>query len=328
LGGISSSCWTKKGLPSLNEKRPEIERKISRDSRSAKKKSTALKELKARHNFEIAQANKQKAFAVIDSTLLMAKWQVGDSNDKLAKQTLFKINNSETSVAEFWEYVVANQKRRKSTPLGEYIDFLYGRFQESQIFEYEKQQIAENNREYQMILDEYKSGILLFNLMEEKVWNRAVQDTAGLKAFYTQNLKKYPAPEKLVARKLVVSDSLLLDSLRASLSLSNSQLDSLFNADEALTLQITNEEVEKNQNEFLDSHWQVGNHIESGEDYFILWAINEIKPKGTKELNEVKGLVISDYQAQLEKQWLADLRSKYPVKINKANLKKYVKSIQ
>lgn len=318
----------KKGLEPLPEKRTEIENKISRDSRSAIKKSTALAQIKERKAFKLDTTVKNKAFAEVDSSLLQASWVIDSTNTSLANKVLFTLGSEKTTVNQFWTYLVENQKTRKSTSLEEYLAFLYGRFEEQKVFDFEKRQIEMNNQDYKMIMDEYKSGILLFNLMEDRVWNKAIEDTAGLQGYYDRNKANYPAPEKLITRKLVVSDSSLLDSLINSLDCSNAKLDSIFNKKEPLTLQASNEEVAKGENTFLDSNWRIGNHVEAGENYYTLWVVTKIKPAGYKDLKEVKGLVISDYQTELEKQWLTELRTKYPVKINKSTLKKYVKSLQ
>ena len=38
---------------------------------------------------------------------------------------------------------------------------------------------------------EYRDGILLFDLTDQKVWSKAVKDTAGLQAFYQKNKNNY-----------------------------------------------------------------------------------------------------------------------------------------
>ena len=46
---------------------------------------------------------------------------------------------------------------------------------------------------------------------------------------------------------------------------------------------------------------------------------------GTKSFDESRAAIISDYQNELEKEWLATIRKKYPVKIDKKG-KKFVLS--
>ena len=50
--------------------------------------------------------------------------------------------------------------------------------------------------------------------------------------------------------------------------------------------------------------------------------IDRIEPARAKTFAEARGTVINDYQAMLEKQWLAQLRQTYPVKVNEEEIQK------
>ena len=55
-------------------------------------------------------------------------------------------------------------------------------------------------------------------------------------------------------------------------------------------------------------------------------VIDKIEAPRAKELEECRGIVISDYQNYLEKKWLESLKTKYPVSVNEAELNKMVKT--
>ena len=179
-----------------------------------------------------------------------------------------------------------------------------------------------------MVLDEYKSGILLFNLMEQTVWNKAMEDTLGLQTYYEAHLKDYKMDEHAIVRRFVSADSLVLQSVVDQLDKTNYELDSIFNAKEPLTLQTFDQKIEKKKNAFLSEHWEVGSFIEKGENYYTLWYLVELKPNGYKELKSIRGLVISDYQNELENEWIKGLEKKYPLKVNKAVLKEFITSFE
>jgi peptidyl-prolyl cis-trans isomerase SurA len=48
----------------------------------------------------------------------------------------------------------------------------------------------------------------------------------------------------------------------------------------------------------------------------VLVKVYEVLEPQKKKLSEIRGQVISDYQENLEAEWVAELRQKYPVKIN------------
>lgn len=318
----------KKGVPSLDEVRADLESKISRDTRAADKKSTALSKLKVSQNFKQYPAVRDQLINYFDSTLLNANWSYAKTNADL-KETLFVTNDVSYEIEDFFKFVEEKQKKRKLTALPVYVDQLYNQFEEKSIFDEELKLIEANNYDYQMVLDEYRSGILLFNLMEKEVWNKAMVDSVGLEGFYEKSKKKsYKLAEHVVVRRFVSKDSTVLQSVSLQLDKSNSELDSLFNSQEPLTLQTFDEKIEKGKNDWLDEHWEVGTSIQKGENYFTLWSVVSLQPDGYKPLEDIKGLVISDYQNELEKQWLKTLSKKYPLKLNRSVLKSYIEEFE
>ena len=49
--------------------------------------------------------------------------------------------------------------------------------------------------------------------------------------------------------------------------------------------------------------------------------VQNILPEGPQQLNEIKGIVMSDYQEELDSQWIEELRDSAKIKINKKVLK-------
>lgn len=318
----------KRGIASFEEKRADLESKISRDTRAKDKKSVALKKLKSSQRFRINNESRKELMSYFDSTLLNAKWNYDSSNPDLAK-ILFTTSDTDYTIEAFLKFAHEKQKLRKLTSLATYVEQLYNQFEEKSIFDEELKLIEANNYDYQMVLDEYRSGILLFNQMEEEVWNKAIADSTGLQAFYEKNKKKnYKLAEHAVVRRFVSKDSIVLQNVERQLDKSNSELDSLFNREEPLTLQTFDEKIEREEQQWIDDHWEVGTSIQKSENYFTLWDIKEIRPDGYKPLKDIKGMVISDYQNELEKEWLKALRKKYPMKLNKPVLKKYIEEFE
>ena len=89
-------------------------------------------------------------------------------------------------------------------------------FEKSMIFEYERNTIIyKNNDELRYLLGEYRDGIMLFDLMEDSVWNKASLDSVGLQTYFTENQEKYGQESLEDIRGSVVSDfqELLEDQL-------------------------------------------------------------------------------------------------------------------
>ncbi|PIB36817.1 hypothetical protein BFP72_16125 [Reichenbachiella sp. 5M10] len=315
----------KKPLGSLEEMRADLEKRIARDSRAQGTRKEALAKLKKEHQYEPNEAQKVSALGAVDSTLSLGKWSY-DTTSLALQEVLFTLDDQSYTRGDWFHFVVTNQRARKSSDLVEYKKQLYDRFEEESVFDLEMQYIEQTNVNYQRILDEYRSGILLFNLMEKEVWAKALEDTAGLQQYYKANQGNYSKGERIKVKKYISEDSTVIASVWTKLDYSNSELDSLFNTQEALALQIEELTVAKGESVFADEHWTEDVFVQNEKGYFTLWVVEEVLPQGVTELDKIKGLVISDYQNELEQKWLDALKTKYPYKLNKQVLKSFVKT--
>lgn len=142
---------------------------------------------------------------------------------------ILSINDKEFTQAQFVDFL----KNKRNTPVFQ----IFEDFKDAEILSYYKDHLEKSEPEFAYTLQEYKDGLLLFELMQQKIWEKSSKDTLGLKSFFEANLSKYEP----------------------------------------------------------------------------------------KELNEIKGEVMNDYQNFLEKNWIADLRRKSVIEVNKRQLKKLIK---
>lgn len=84
------------------------------------------------------------------------------------------------------------------------------------------------------------------------------------------------------------------------------------------SLKVYIEDWEKGRNSEIGKlQWKQGQSIKIRTDSTIrVLYISKIMPSSVMTLNEVKGYVVADYQEYLERQWIAELRQKYPVSLN------------
>ena len=78
---------------------------------------------------------------------------------------------------------------------------------------------------------------------------------------------------------------------------------------------------------------EAGENIKEGEIIELpslnaLVLVNDKITGRTKPLAEIKGMVISEYQTEIEKQWIEKLKRKYPVKINENVFERVKKEIK
>ena len=289
----------------------------------------AMKRIMKDNNFKENTKVKDAFIASVDSTILEAKYQV--ASDVNTDQVVFKIGNQSYKLQDFVDYIVANQKRQGFKTSTAYAYELYNDFVKSQVFEYEDSQLENKYPEFKNLVQEYHDGILLFSLMEEQVWNKAVLDTVGLQEYYEKNKHLYMWKDRVKAIVVTCTDkddveeikqklveSVDADALRAYLKGNNIPA----------TLRFAF--YQKGDNVNIDAtEWTEGAIAEfdsSVDNTTQIIKIVEVRPSEPKTFKEAKGLVTSGYQNELEKQWLQQLRDKYPVQLNQKVLKKINKN--
>jgi len=173
-------------------------------------------------------------------------------------------------------------------------------------------------------MQEYRDGILLFELTDKKVWSKAVKDTAGLTAYYEKNKNNFMWNERVDATVYINNDENIAKLTRKYVTdkkkrYPNDKILEMINKESQLNLKIEEGKFQKGDNEFVDlTTWKEGlgpDLIKDKKVGFVM--INKIIKPEPKSLNEAKGLVTAEYQNYLEKQWVEELKKKYPVTVNK-----------
>lgn len=207
----------KRGLPPYENLEQNLRNKIAKDSRSELNKAAFLKRIKAENNFTEQASTKTAALSKANDDLLQAKWTY-DEDDKALKQTLFTIQGEEYLVGDFYEYVKDAQKPRATSTPAHTMNLLYNDFVEKSLVEYEKANLENKYTDYRMLVKEYHDGILLFQLMDEKVWSKAIEDSTGLQTFFEANKEKYKWGPRVQATVISAANKELLQKAQAELA--------------------------------------------------------------------------------------------------------------
>jgi peptidyl-prolyl cis-trans isomerase SurA len=183
----------KRGMPTYEETEASLRSKVAKDSRSELNKAAFLKRIRTENKFTEIKGGKEVVMTKADSSLVkgMFKFTPSGPKDKTGETPLFQIQDKKYTAKNFFSYVEANQQPRKGANPQHYMQTLYDQFVESSLVNYEKSNLETKYVDYKMLVKEYRDGILLFQLMDEKVWSKAIEDTTGLKNYFDQNKEKY-----------------------------------------------------------------------------------------------------------------------------------------
>lgn len=176
--------------------------------------------------------------------------------------------------------------------------------------------------EYRNLLKEYHDGILLFNVMNEQVWENAAKDTLGLENHFAKNKAKYTWTEPHYKGHIVYCKDeatmkkaqKLVKKVKKGQDL-NTMLKTALNNDSVNFVFARKGVWGKGDNKFVDASVFNGEAPEPVKDYPFFFVTGRMI-KAPQEYLDVKGLVISDLQEQREKEWIARLREKFAVEID------------
>lgn len=282
-----------------------------------------LNRIKKEYGFKFYDENIDTLFEIVDSSLYKGSWKADVAKNML--KPVFSIGDSTYTQYDVAQYLASIRRYSKRTPL---LSAVYGKINEfidEQIKNYEIAQLPSKYPEYKHLLEEYHDGILLFNLTEDMVWRKAVEDSAGLQKFYDELPQKYQWETRIVLTKYTYTDSTLTDKLlkvaksRRKKGLTAQDISNIICPDDTIScINFVELKYEKGDNAIADSiPWKPKtNRVTLDKDNIVLYYVDAILPPQTKVLSDARGLYTADYQTYLEKLWIDDLRAKYTIKVN------------
>ena len=207
----------------------------------------------------------------------------------------------------------------------------YDQFKSKTIKEFYLNILENENEEYAAVLSEYRNGLLIYDVMEKNIWEVAKTDSIGLQKYYVETKSNYTWKQRIDAE--VISAPLLTNAeLVKSLLLKGENIEEIkkqLNTEGKINVIITKGVYEIGQKELPKNFIaKVGvSEVYKTEDSNVVVNVKEILAPATKELEEVRGLVISKYQSKIEEDWMKELKNKYTVVINKKTLKRIKKQL-
>ncbi len=287
-------------VPPYSEVEAALRKRVARDER--------LKDLGFKEN----AVNKSRIVSLADSSLLKGQWKF-KGNDELKKSALFSIGSKNLPTGDFISWVEKKQSHSSLSP-SNYMNQLFNSFSDGKIDEAEEEKITRENPDFHHLMTEYHEGILLFEIMEKEIWNRASEDSVGQKKFYNENLDKYKAGPRVEARIFSTTDKTILDEMKKRIV----KGDTLTAADLKKFKSVQHfRNYEKGESKVIDKiNWVPGLQETEMEGTYYLVEVSRMVEAGTKKFMEARAQVISGYQDSLEKSWVTSLKKKYPVKVN------------
>ena len=305
----------------------DLEQKVKRDSRSKIIRQKMLEKLK--QQYKISQPSLESVAAFIEINDADDTWMVEAS---IESQIFLKIESQEFLYKDFLDLLNKNKRSFNiSTGKSKFISKQYALFLENNLFQYKKNNLINENEDYANVLKEYEEGLLLFDIMENKIWKGAQLDSIGLKSYYNENTSKFMSNSKISATIARSNKKKKLKAVKKlwSQGLSTETISQKLNKrDQALIFSSGDFEID---NPLIPKNifFKKGiSEIFRLDDNYVLLNIRNIEAPQVLSFEDAKGAVISNYQNVLESEWLETLRNKYPIVINRKILNDLKKSIK
>lgn len=313
-----------KPIGAFQELKPELENKVKRDSRSQLIEEALISKLKEKYNVSDETPDLSYFTSILNDDFFKRTWKLPEDFKK--DETLIKIGNKELTNADFGDFLLSQQKRiRGKQSFDKLVESAYNSFLNSNLKQYQEENLENENEDFAHILGEYRDGLLLFDLMESTIWQAAKTDSVEVKAFYESNKANYFWPKRIYAEVASSANKKVIKKVAKLLkeNMAAEDIKTLVNTNGDVNVIFTIDTMDVNHQALPKSFvLQKGiSKVYKHNNGFIVAKVNDVLPKKQKPYEEVKGLVMSDYQTQKENLWLEKLRAKYKVVINNDALK-------
>jgi len=297
-----------------------LQTKVNKDERSKKTQDSFVRKLKAKYQYQAGPKENLDWFENnLDSTYFQGKWT---AKNLKSNKTLFTINGASFGQQDFARYLEKNYRSLKKDGSKVTVASQYKNWEKATILDYEEQLLPSKYPDYKALINEYHDGILLYEVMSDRVWNKAVKDTAGLRSYFNSHRDQYKWPSRLEA---TVYECLNIGIANEVASMINNDtitskhvLDKI-NKDTELNLKVKMNKFDPETTAFMKGKTlTVGvNPTYEFDGKLYVVKVSKVLPVMQKEFNEAKGAATSDYQNFLESNWLESLQKKYKIKVNK-----------
>lgn len=310
-----------KSVPSFESIKIELKNRVSRDSRSQMGRTALIARVKTESNFKENLKNRDEFSKVLDTSYLRGSWKA-ERAAKLGNKEIFNLGGKSYTQNDFAKFLESHMTFRTQTDVMEVMKGIYKSWVEESVVAYEDSQLEKKYPEFAALYREYRDGILLFDLTDQKVWSKAVKDTAGLRAYYEKNKNKYLWDERADVTIYKAIDDKNAKEVRKMLKAGKQERDILeaLNKTSQLNVSVDNITYLKGENKNVDANWKEGvaplDIKDEKENKVLVIVVNKLSPKSPKTLPEARGAVTADYQSYLENEWLTYLKGKYSVKVD------------
>ncbi|MCA0931689.1 peptidylprolyl isomerase [Lutimonas saemankumensis] len=291
-------------IPDYEELYPKLESKVKNGSRSSYVERSLAERIVKDYNYVTFKSKLQKHNSI--------------EGFEQSEDTLLRIEEKYFTGRSF--YLYGKDIKQKG------MEEIYDDFCNKMVINYYKENLNVTNKEFALTYQEYKDGLLLFELLQREIWKKSETDSAGLQTFFESNRSKYTWKKR---GSLVMASCTRLEKAELVRSLlmqgeSTASIKDKVNEGATIHVLFSEGKLEEGSSKLPKGYVLkegVSKVYEENKDNFTIIRVDHLFGPQWKTLSETRGEVMNDYQKYLEDNWVKALHQKYQVKVNHKNYK-------
>jgi peptidyl-prolyl cis-trans isomerase SurA len=302
--------------------------KVEQSDRIASTKTALAAKIMKQAGYKKYQFNSNELWAFSDSVLNYKK--PGVPIHLNGSTQLMNIGSKTYLVSDWITYAQTFRYKSDGSGVKPYPQ-LWDEYVQATALSYYQANLEKYNKEFKDQIDEFRDGNLFFEIMQREVWGPAQSDSVALVKYFEKNKDKYNWKSSVDAVVFYANDAAAANTFSAELKKSPASWHQLVGSyEDKIAADSSRFELSQIPNP-AKQNLQAGsittpvvNKADNTASFaYVIRNYNNPEPRS---FTDARGLVINDYQIELEKNWVEKLKKKYPVKINETAWNNLVKA--
>lgn len=302
----------------------QLKTKVEKDVRAQSTKESFLNKLKKDYNFKDSGNDKLNMFyKESEKGANPGNWvQITDETKRA--EIMFSFADKKFTVGQLSDHYNQIPYPGGVVSMESFVKEQYKIYIDNEITKYEDSMLESKYPEFKSLIQEYRDGILVFEIMQNEVWKKASEDTSGIKKYFDEHRSEYTYPVRYKGELYKCKDKATakrVSKMIKSDTMSYGKIQEVINENSTLNLivktQIFNSETTeafKDGDKIRTFNTGMNKTFVYNGEYYI-FKVEEVMQPRQREFKEAKGLVTASYQNELEKNWIKSLRDKYTIEI-------------
>ncbi len=323
---------SKSDYQDVDKNKKKVKSKLSKDDRLKIAKKSLIEKIKIEGGLSEDKSSLNAFIAKLNDDFYSYKWNIPEM--KASRLASFD-NGMEFTIRDFGNFCKKSTRTRlrfdKEMPLREACMQMYEEYLDEITIKYEEANLEKKYPDFKALMREYEEGILLFEATKMEVWDKATEDTIGLKNFYEKNKANYKWEERAKVATYTIQNrdpKMMKKIMKGVKKYDGEKLMNKFNKDDVNVVDVSFKTVEKQSEEVEGIEWKKGGMSapnKTNRTFTTIKKIIEIIPSSQKNYDDARGYIIADYQDFLEKNWISDLKKRYKLNMNQSVIDSLIK---